>query len=267
MSGRTSASILQVDRLVVRRDRTVILGGVDWRVARGEHWVILGANGSGKTSLLRALTGYLAPTSGDLRLLGKQFGESDWRELRLHIGVVTNSFTALIPVCETALDTVVSGKFAQLDLWARVSSADRAAGRRLLRLVHAGHLAQREWQHLSQGERQRVLIARALMARPKLLILDEPCAGLDPVARQDFMRLLDRLAHRRGAPALVLVTHHVEEITSAFTHVLLLRSGRVLAAGPRRTVLTASQLTKAFGAPVRLIRDRQGLRLNVDGGG
>ncbi len=255
--------VLHVEGLTIRRDRTVILDHVNWQVGRGEHWAILGANGSGKTSLLRALTGYLAPTTGDIHLLGERFGESDWRELRLHIGMVTSGFAMLIPVCETALDTVVSGKFAQLDLWARVTAADRAAGRKLLRLVRASHLEKREWHHLSQGERQRVLIARALMAKPRLLILDEPCAGLDPVARDDFLKIIDALARRRGAPALVLVTHHVEEITPAFTHTLLLKSGRVLAAGARQTVLTSRNLSQVFSAGVSLARSPQGLRLVV----
>ena len=255
--------ILEVQGLRVQRGTTTILDRVDWRVGRGEHWVILGANGSGKTSLLRALTGYLAPTAGDIRLLGEHFGESDWRELRLHIGVVTSSFAALVPVCEPALDTVVSGKFAQLDLWARVTPADRAAARRLLRLVRAGHLARREWRHLSQGARQRVLIARALMARPRLLILDEPCAGLDPAAREDFLRLVENLTRRRRGPALVLVTHHVEEITPGFTHALLLKGGRVLATGTRRRVLTSANLSRVFAARVRLSRSGRNLRLAI----
>jgi iron complex transport system ATP-binding protein len=255
--------ILEVHDLRVQRGATTILDRVNWRVGRGEHWVILGANGSGKTSLLRALTGYLAPTAGDIHLLGAHFGECDWRELRLHIGVVTSSFAAYIPVCETALDTVVSGKFAQIDLWARVTPADRAAARRLLRLVDAARLARREWQYLSQGERQRVLIARALMARPKLLILDEPCAGLDPVAREDFLGLISRLARRRTAPALVLVTHHVEEITPVFTHALLLKAGRVLAAGSRQSVLNSRTLSDAFGARARLVRQGNNLRLTI----
>lgn len=263
MPAAARPPVLHVEGLTIRRERTVILDQVEWQVRRGEHWVILGANGSGKTSLLRSLTGYLAPTSGDIHLLGERFGESDWRELRLHIGMVTNSFSMLIPVCETALDTVVSGKFAQLDLWARVTAADRAAGRRLLRLVRAGYLEKREWQHLSQGERQRVLIARALMANPRLLILDEPCAGLDPVAREDFLKIIDTLARRRGAPALVLVTHHVEEITPAFSHALLLRGGRVLAAGPRRATLTSTNLSALFAAPVRLAQTRRGLRFDL----
>jgi iron complex transport system ATP-binding protein len=181
----------------------------------------------------------------------------------LHIGVVMNSFAALIPVCETALDTVVSGKFAQLDLWARVTAADRAAARRVLRVVHASHLARREWQHLSQGERQRVLIARALMAKPRLLILDEPCAGLDPAARDEFLRLIESLTRRRLAPALVLVTHHVEEITPGFTHALLLKSGRVLAAGARQHVLTSRRLSEVFAARARLVRTGKSLRLTI----
>ncbi len=255
--------ILEVNDLRVQRGATVILDRVHWRVERGQHWVILGANGSGKTSLLRALTGYLAPTRGGIRLLGEVFGESDWRQLRLHLGVVTHSFGGLIPLCEPALDTVVSGKFAQLDLWARVTAADRAAARKLLRLVGATALARREWQHLSQGERQRVLIARALMARPQLLILDEPCAGLDPVAREDFLALVNRLARRRRGPALVLVTHHVEEITPAFTHALLLRGGRVVAAGARAAVLNSRHLSAVFGRRMRLTRNRRGLRLEI----
>jgi iron complex transport system ATP-binding protein len=255
--------VLALTGLRIERGRTKILRGVDWRIAPGEHWVILGANGSGKTSLLKALTGFLSPTAGDFTLLGQRYGASDWRELRLKIGVVTSSFIAAIPPAEVALDTVISGKFAQLDLWHRVSRADRAAAQKLLRLVGLARLADREWACLSQGERQRVLIARALMARPRLLILDEPCAGLDPVARENFLRFIDRLARRRAhASALVLVTHHVEEITPAFTHALLLRAGRVVAAGPRATALTSASLSATFGTRLRF--SRTGGRCRLD---
>jgi len=259
-----SRSILEVAALRVERGRVAILRGVDWRVAPGEHWVILGANGSGKTSLLKALTGFLSPTAGEISLLGKIYGESDWRELRLHIGVVTTSFTAAIPPAEVALDTVVSGKYAQLDLWHAGTRADRVAAKKLLRFVGLAKIAGREWAYLSQGERQRVLIARALMARPRLLILDEPCAGLDPVARGKFLAFIEKLAraHGKNSPALVLVTHHVEEITPAFTHALLLRAGRVVAAGPRRAVLTSANLSATFGARLRLERRGRALRLN-----
>lgn len=246
-------SILDVSHLRVARGRTTILHDVSWRITRGQHWVILGANGSGKTSLLKALTGFMSPTAGEFSVLGQRYGASDWRDLRLKIGVVTSAFTLSIPPSEIALDTVVSGKYAQLDLWHRGTRADRTAALRLLRTGGLGSLADREWAYLSQGERQRVLIARALMAKPRLLILDEPCAGLDPVAREKFLVYLERLAHRASSPALVLVTHHVEEITPAFTHALLLRAGRVHAAGPRRTVLSSASLSATFGAPLRLV--------------
>ncbi|MEY4940000.1 MAG: hypothetical protein RIQ93_1735 [Verrucomicrobiota bacterium] len=248
-------SLLEVANLRVERGRTAILRDVSWRVARGEHWVILGANGSGKTSLLKALTGYLPPTAGEIVLLGRRYGEADWRDLRLHIGVVTSAFTAAIPLGETALDTVISGKFAQLDLWQAGTAADRRAAARLLRSMDLAYLAEREWAYLSQGERQRVLIARALMGRPRLLILDEPCAGLDPVARDKFLTFVNRLGRKRsGAPALVLVTHHVEEITPVFTHALLLRQGRTLKAGKRSEVLSSANLSATFGARLRLMR-------------
>jgi iron complex transport system ATP-binding protein len=253
---RAMGSILEVNNLHVARGRATILRDVSWRVTRGEHWVILGANGSGKTSLLKALTGFLSPTQGSLALLGRRYGTCDWRDLRLQIGIVTSAFTASVPPAEVALDTVVSGKFAQLDLWHRVTAAERRAGLRLLGSVGLARLADREWAYLSQGERQRVLIARALMARPRLLILDEPCAGLDPVARENFLQFVDKLARRRASrsPVLVLVTHHVEEIMPAFTHALLLRQGRVHDAGPRARVLTSAKLSETFASPVKLVR-------------
>jgi len=244
--------ILEVSRLSIERGRTRILRDVSWRVERGQHWVILGANGSGKTSLLRALTGYLPPTAGQVAVFGKIYGETDWRDLRLRIGLVTSALQPHVPPAEPALETVLSGKFAQLDLWAKTSRADRAAAGRILRRVDAAPLAEREWMFLSQGERQRVLIGRALMARPRLLILDEPCAGLDPVAREQFLKFIDDLARRPGSPALVLVTHHVEEITPAFTHALVLRTGRVVAAGPKERVVTSAVLSRAFGACLRV---------------
>lgn len=265
-AGRARAT-LEVRGLRVERGQTAILRGIDWRVGRGEHWAILGANGSGKTSLLKALTGFLSPSAGEFAVLGRRYGACDWRDLRLHIGVVTSAFAAAIPPAEVALETVISGKFAQLDLWAKPTRADRAAAGRLLRLAGAAGIAERAWLYLSQGERQRVLIARALMARPRLLILDEPCAGLDPVAREQFLRLVEKLARRRdaGAPALVLVTHHVEEITAAFTHALLLRGGRVVAAGPKEEAMTTANLTETFGAKLRLGRRAGRYRLEILG--
>ncbi|MEP6673436.1 MAG: ABC transporter ATP-binding protein [Chthoniobacter sp.] len=244
--------ILSVSNLTVRRSETRILDDLSWTVQRGEHWVILGANGSGKTSLLSCLTGYLSSTSGGISVLGQTFGESDWRELRLLVGIVSSSVRQMMADHELALTTVISGKYAMIDYWGRIKSADRVAARRILRDVEATYLADRRWEVLSQGERQRILIGRALMAKPRLLILDEPCAGLDPVAREHFLAFLQRLGSRRGAPALVFVTHHVEEIVPVFTHALLLRQGRVLASGKKQAVLNSANLSKTFDAPLRL---------------
>lgn len=249
-----SAALLDVRHLTIQREATTLLHDVAWRVERGEHWVLLGPNGCGKTSLLKALTAYLTPSAGEIELLGERYGESDWRELRLQVGIVTSALQASVPAHEPALETVVSGKYAQLDLWMEVTPADRRAAARLLRFVGAGRLHARLWGQLSQGERQRVLIARALMPRPRLLILDEPCSGLDPVAREQFLHFIETLARQPKSPALVLVTHHVEEIMPAFTHALLLKAGRVAASGKIDGTLTSKNLSSVFGSSVRLGR-------------
>ncbi len=261
MPARAKIPVLELSGLTVRRGDHQLLRDVAWRIGSREHWVVLGPNGCGKTSLLKVLTGYLSPTSGELAVLGRRYGRADWRELRLQIGLVTSALQAQIPPAEVALDTVISGRYAQLDLWVKTTRADRASARRALREVGLAALADRPWLYLSQGERQRVLIARALVARPRLLILDEPCGGLDPVARARFLTVVERLARRRNGPTLILVTHHVEEITPAFSHVLLMRAGRVMAAGPRERVLTSGALSTTFGVRLVLRRGANGLRL------
>jgi iron complex transport system ATP-binding protein len=248
----TRRPVLQVEKLHIRRGDTVILDEVSWRVERGQHWAILGANGSGKTSLLSALLGYLTPTDGRMLLLGRSFGHADWRALRQHIGLVSSSVRQMMAEDEPALETVVSGKFAMIGLWSRVTRSDRQRARQWLRRVECAPLAERPWRVLSQGERQRVLIGRALMATPRLLILDEPCAGLDPAAREHFLQFLQRLGRRQTSPTLLLVTHHVEEIMPVFSQVLLLKAGRVLAAGRKAATLTARNLSRAFNARITL---------------
>ena len=244
--------VLSVSNLRIERGGTVILDDVNWRVQRGEHWVILGANGSGKTSLLSALTGYLMPTSGEISLLGETYGEADWRELRKKIGLVSSSVRQMMADDEPALETVASGKYAMIDFWGRVTRGEKAQALKLLRQVECEYLAARRWRVLSQGERQRVLIGRALMAKPRVLILDEPCAGLDPAAREHFLQFLQRLGAQKNSPTLVLVTHHVEEIMPVFSHLLVLKSGRALAAGEKADVLNSKNLSTAFGARMQL---------------
>jgi iron complex transport system ATP-binding protein len=244
--------ILSVENLRIMRDGTVILHEVNWRVARGQHWVILGANGSGKTSLLSALTGYLMPTAGELSVLGETYGESDWRELRKKIGLVSSSVRQMMGDDEPAVETVASGKYAMIDFWGRLTRAEKNRAHTLLRQVECEYLADRPWRVLSQGERQRVLIGRALMAKPRVLILDEPCAGLDPAAREHFLAFVQRLGRGKHAPTLVLVTHHVEEIMPVFTHVLVLKDGAVLAAGKKSDALNSRHLSHAFNASMKL---------------
>jgi iron complex transport system ATP-binding protein len=255
--------VLEISNLRVQRGGVTILDGVNWRVERGQHWAILGANGSGKTSLLSALTGYLMPTAGVIFLLGKKYGHSDWRELRKKIGIVSSSVRQMMSDDEPALETVASGKFAMIDFWGRLSRADRSRALKLLRQIECAHLAERPWRVLSQGERQRVLIGRALMATPRVLILDEPCAGLDPAAREHFLQFIQRLGMRPNAPTLVLVTHHVEEIMPVFSRALILKNGKVLVAGKKTEALTAKNLSHAFGAKIKLRSKAGRFAMNV----
>ena len=256
-------TILSVSGLRIERGGTVILDDVNWRVERGQHWAMLGANGSGKTSLLSALTGYLMPSAGEIFLLGETYGQSDWRELRKKIGLVSSSVRQMMSDDEPALETVASGKYAMIDFWGRLTRAEKIQARKLLRQIECAHLAERPWRVLSQGERQRVLIGRALMAKPRVLILDEPCAGLDPAAREHFLQFLNRLGAKKNSPMLVLVTHHVEEIMPVFSHALVLQSGRVLASGEKAEVLNSQNLSAAFGARMHLQRTGHRYALKV----
>ena len=246
--------ILEIRNLCLQRGDTHILDKLSWRVESGEHWVILGPNGCGKTSLLSALIGYKFPTSGDINILGNTFGENDWTELRLHIGLVSSSLNKLMAPDEPVLETIVSGKYAMIDLWHEPTPSNKRAARTILKQIECLHLANRPWEQLSQGERQRVLIGRSLMAKPKLLMLDEPCAGLDPVAREHFLQFLDRLGQQKNAPSIVLITHHVEEIMPLFTHALLLREGKPMVQGTIRETLRSNLLSKTFDCPVTLSR-------------
>lgn len=249
---KVKKTILEVTNLRIVREGTVVISDISWRVDHGQHWVILGANGSGKTSLLSALTGYLMPTAGEISLLGEHYGRSDWRELRKKVGIVSSSVRQMMADEEPALETVASGKYAMIDFWGELTRTDRTQAMKLLREVEAAYLAERPWRVLSQGERQRVLIGRALMARPRVLILDEPCAGLDPAAREHFLQFLQRLGRSQNAPTLVLVTHHVEEIMPVFSHLLMLKEGGVLATGKKAGVLNSNNLSEAFGDRMEL---------------
>ena len=263
LAAFNKGAILDVDSLSIRRGPVEILRDINWRVQKGEHWAILGANGSGKTSLLSALTGYLSPTTGRIRLLGQEFGRSDWRELRKHVGLVSSALRQLMADSETALETVASGKDAVIDVWGPLKPAAKSRAKKILAEIGCSHLEKRVWAVLSQGERQRILIGRALMANPQALILDEPCAGLDPAAREHFLEFLQSLTEKRHAPAIILVTHHVEEIVKGITHVLALKNGNITAAGEKNRTLTSQLLSNIFECRARLKRDGSRYELRV----
>jgi iron complex transport system ATP-binding protein len=245
-AGLFEMAIISIRDLRVVRGGTTLLKAVQWEVARNENWAILGANGSGKTTLLSYVTGYVTPSSGTIEVLGRQYGKTDWRELRKEVGLVSSSIRHLIEDRQTALEVVASGRDAELNLWRPVKRALLEEARKSLQEVECGGLGERPWAFLSQGERQRVLIGRALTAKYRILILDEPCAGLDPVARERFLQFLSRLAASERTPNLVFVTHHVEEILPCFGKALLLKGGRVLSQGAITDVICSSTMSQAF---------------------
>ncbi|NUS42555.1 MAG: ABC transporter ATP-binding protein [Mycobacteriaceae bacterium] len=239
--------------VVIRRSGFTLVGPVSWTVELDEKWVILGPNGAGKTSLLRLAAAELHPTSGTAHVLGEVLGRVDVNELRPRIGLSSAALAARVPADEKVLDLVVSAGYAVLGRWReRYEQVDTDRAIDMLESVGAEHLTERNYGSLSEGERKRVLIARALMTDPELLLLDEPAAGLDLGGREELVGRLAELAADPDAPATVLVTHHVEEIPPGFTHGLLLKEGRVVAQGLLEDVLTADNLSFAFHQSIAL---------------
>lgn len=232
-----------------RRDAT-ILSGIHWRVMPGQHWVVLGANGSGKSTLLKIVAGYEWPSRGRVSVLGQEYGKCSMPDVKRRIGLASAALYARFPPSQKAIDVVASGHSATIGAWVRFTPSDLEAAERALSQINADGCAQKPYGVLSQGEKQRVMIARALVHEPELLVLDEPCAGLDPGARESFLEDVQRLVET--GPTLLLVTHHVEEIPKCVTHALVLHEGRTLSQGPCADVLTSDTLSTAFGIPCRL---------------
>ncbi|MFT4211476.1 MAG: ABC transporter ATP-binding protein [Microbacterium sp.] len=248
--------VLELSDVVVRRNARDIVSHVDWRVAGDERWVVLGPNGAGKTTLLQLAATLDHPTSGTVAVLGERLGRTDVFDLRPRIGIASSAMARRIPGDETVLDVVLTAALAVLGRWHE--QYDRIDERRALRVLaewKLDHLADRLFGTLSDGEQKRVQIARAVMTDPELLLLDEPTASLDLGSREELLTLLGQYALAPTTPAMVMVTHHVEEIPVGFTHVLLLRDGAVVAAGPIGETLTAENLTATFGLPIVLTAD------------
>ncbi|SHK05197.1 iron complex transport system ATP-binding protein [Geosporobacter subterraneus DSM 17957] len=242
--------IIQAKQVSVFRDGKTILKDIDWTVSPGEHWAILGLNGSGKTTLLNMVNGYLFPSKGEISVLDKVFGKFDLRELRKSIGWVSSALQERLYANETVEDIVLSGKFATIGLYEQPKEEDRDFARHLLDRFDIVHFANRSYQSLSQGEKQRVLIARGLMASPRLLILDEPCTGLDIFAKEQLLSIIEKLSCEKDAPTLIYVTHRTEEILPVFSHTLLLRRGEIHSSGKTAAVLTTENLSDFFETPV-----------------
>ena len=253
------SDVLELAGVTIVRDGTALVEDVDWEVEEGDRWVVLGPNGAGKTTLLQVAAGRIHPTQGVVGILGEVLGTVDVFELRPRIGLSSAALAERLPPDEKVRDVVVTASYGVTGRWREsYDRLDHARAVELLGALGVAELADRRFGTLSEGERKRVQIARALMTDPELMLLDEPAAGLDLGGREDLVARLAALAQDLEAPAMVLVTHHVEEIPPGFTHVLMLRGGRVVAQGPLEHTLTAENLSETFG--LRLVVEQHGER-------
>ena len=253
--SQPAARVLDFADVSVRRGQATLLDGVTWTVRDGERWVILGPNGAGKTTLLQLASAHVHPTAGAVEVLGEPLGGVDVFDLRPRIGLTSSAIADRIPRQELVKDIVVSASYAVVGRWHEdYDNLDHHRAGQLLRELGVQELAERTFGTLSEGERKRVQIARALMTDPELLLLDEPGAGLDLGGREDLVQILSILAGYEQAPVIVMVSHHVEEIPPGFTHALLLREGKVVAAGPIEDVITEAALSDTFGMPLTVTR-------------
>ena len=244
-------TVISFDRVSVIRGGNYLLRNLSWQVELDERWVILGPNGAGKTTLLNLASARMHPSRGAAWVLAERLGRTDVSELRTRIGITTGQLADRVPPTERVLDVVVTAAWSVVGRWREsYDRQDEARARALLDQLGMGALVDREFGTLSEGERKRTQIARALMTDPELMLLDEPTAGLDLGGREDLLARLTQLAEDPDAPAMVLVTHHVEEIPPGFTHAMLLREGSVVAAGLLGETMTAENLTKTFGLPL-----------------
>jgi iron complex transport system ATP-binding protein len=245
--------LIDFANVILRRGRQTLIGPVTWSVELDERWVVIGPNGAGKTSLLRIAAAFEHPSSGTAFVLGERLGRADMSELRSRVGLSSSALSERVPEEEVVRDLVVSAGYAVMGRWReQYEDVDYDQAIDMLESVGAEHLAERTYGTLSEGERKRVLIARSMMTDPELLLLDEPAAGLDLGGREELVARLADLAADPDSPALVLVTHHVEEIPQGFSHCLILSEGKVVDSGLLPDVLTADNLSAAFGQSIAL---------------
>ncbi|WP_042198535.1 ABC transporter ATP-binding protein [Paenibacillus camerounensis] len=240
--------MISLQHLTLRREQSLILDDVSLEMKPGENWVILGRNGSGKTTILEMMTGYLFPSSGSVEVLGYKFGQCDVREVRKEIGYIGPSLMEKLSLSDPVWEVVATGAYAYLRFYQAIPQQVKEQAIKLLEDMNLGGLAHHPFGTLSQGERKKAMLARCLMAEPKLLIMDEPCAGLDLYEREKMLAEIDKLKQRNVS--VVYVTHHVEEIVPLFTHVALIRDGKLAGSGPKEQVLTKEMILATFDIPV-----------------
>ncbi|WP_270996848.1 ABC transporter ATP-binding protein [Listeria seeligeri] len=250
--------MFEFEHVSLKRENKTILSDINWVANDKENWAILGLNGSGKTTLLQLLNGYLWPSSGKLQVLGHVFGQTSLPELRKSIGWVSNALDQQLKEYDLSEQIVLSGKFASIGMYSKVSDAEIAGAKQLLTDCGGASLIGKAYKVLSQGERQVVLIARALMAQPKLLILDEPCNGLDLFAKERLLERIEQIAERTDSPTMLFVTHHTEEILPCFDNIILLRDGEITHRGKTEKLLTEPVLQAFYQKPVELIQIKEG---------
>ncbi|AIQ53078.1 ABC transporter ATP-binding protein [Paenibacillus sp. FSL R7-0331] len=242
--------MISLQHLTLRREQSLILDDVSLEMKPGENWVILGRNGSGKTTILEMMTGYLFPSSGSVEVLGYKFGQCDVREVRKEIGYIGPSLMEKLSLSDPVWEVVATGAYAYLRFYQAIPQQVKEQAIKLLEDMNLGGLAHHPFGTLSQGERKKAMLARCLMAEPKLLIMDEPCAGLDLYEREKMLAEIDKLKQRNVS--VVYVTHHVEEIVPLFTHVALIRDGKLAGSGPKEQVLTKEMILATFDIPVNV---------------
>jgi len=238
-------SIIELQNISLHRENTQILKNISWKINKGSHWALIGPNGAGKTSLLKIISGNLWPSSGKVRVLGKEFGKTDLRELKKKIGWVSSFLTEKIPQNEDIIKIVISGKFASFGVYEKITEKDRKKAKGLLKLMDCDYIIGRNFDIISQGEKQKVLIARALMAEPLILLLDEPCIGLDIKARENLLNSISKLC-KETKTTIIYVTHHIEEIIDEIKNALLLKDGKMFMQGKSKKVLNRKNLSRVF---------------------
>lgn len=245
------SAILELSSISVQRGDRIILGPLDWQVLEGQRWVVLGPNGAGKTTLLQICSSLIHPTTGSITILGQILGKVDVFELRTRIGLTSSALVDQLPSDEIVMDVVLTAAYAMFGRWQeKYDLWDESRAMALLTALGVRELGNRNYGTLSDGEKKRVQIARALMADPELLLLDEPASALDLGGREDLLKRIETFSNDPFAPATVIVTHHIEEIPSGTTHALLLRDGKTVAQGLIQSVINDENLSIAYGLPI-----------------